>query len=180
MKIIDFHTRGDTCMNIGAGAREPFDKLIAFYSEKFMIEYNVEAAGMVVPVMGLLRHRQQKTILGFGTGKEGPEAAEYIFFLSLESFGMDEMESVKELIEYAEKEYVKKGRDHAFSFLSAVVLADKIEKDAANALKRYTLRRDYGRDGWILARAAAFDRDGGAVCNKDGSDLKKLIQKIIF
>lgn len=155
------------------------DKLIAHYSEIFELSYNVDIAGITVPVVASLRSRGQISILGFATGKEGPEACEHVFMLESESFDDTLLKKITGLLTQAESEYVKPGKDHAYTFLSVAVLAGEIQKPAADMLKKYKYRRDYGKKGWIMSRVAVFEESGASCCSKDGSDFNKLLLKII-
>lgn len=166
-------------MDFPGGASEKLDKLIAFYSEKFKIEYNIEIDGTVIPVMASMRDRQQKSVFGFAMKGLGPEACEYVFFLQEPSFNSDVAAKIDGIFSAAEKEYVHPGRDHAFTFLSAVVFAENIEEDSKDKLKRYKLRRDYRENGWLVARTVVLGQDEEAYFSKDGSDLKRLLQKVI-
>lgn len=155
------------------------EKLTEFYSGNFEFEYNLEAAGITVPVSAYMHNRQQKQIFGMSLKGLGPEARERIFFLKEQSFGMEAMSRLEELMAFAEREYVRPDRNHAFTFISVVVIAEAIEQDAAAMLKKYKLRKNYRSEGWSVVRAVVFGANGESVCSKDGVDLKKMLQKAI-
>lgn len=155
------------------------DKLIAHYSESFELSYDVDIAGITVPVVAGMRHRGQLSIMGFATGKTGPEACEHVFMLEIESFDDAMLKIITALLTQAESEYVKPGKNHAYTFLSVVALAGDIQKSAADLLKKYKYRRDYGKNGWVMSRVAVLQESGASFCSRDGSDFKKMILKII-
>lgn len=158
---------------------ELLKKLIAFYSEHFEIRYNVDIGEITVPVIAKMSNRQEKALFGFGLKKPGKEALEYVAFLSEPVFDENAMARAGALIAQLEKEYVHPDSDHAFTFLSAVIITEKAEKQALGALKKFRLRRDYGKEGWILSRIAVFEPGGESFSNKDGVDLKNLIRRVI-
>lgn len=155
------------------------DKLIAHYSENFELSYDVDIAGLTVPAVASLRHRGEMSILGFSTGKEGPEACEHVFMLETGIFDDTLLKTITGLLQEAEREYVKPDKDHAYTFLSIVVIAGEIQKTTADMLRKFKYRRNYGKYGWVMSRVAVLHENGTSFCNKDGLDFKKLILKII-
>lgn len=156
-----------------------FDKLIEHYSENFQLLYDVDISGITVPIVANMRNRGKLSIMGFSTGKEGPEACEHVFMLETGSFDDASLKKITELITQAEKDYVSPGKDHAYTFLSVIVFTGDIQKPTADLLKRYKYRRDYGKNGWVMSRVAVFQENGESFCSKDGSDFKKMVLKII-
>lgn len=155
------------------------ETLIAHYGERFEICRDVDIAGMTVPVVASMRHRGNISILGFGTNKTGPEACEHVFLLQCARFDNAALERIASLVAEAERVYIHPDENHAYTFLSVAVLAEDIEKTAAASLKKYKCRREYGKAGWMLARAAVFCANGESFCNRDGADFKRLVLKVI-
>lgn len=155
------------------------DKLIGHYGEKYELNRDVEIAGVTVAAVASLRHRGNISIMGFDTGKTGPEACEHAFVLECESFDDAMLNKISGLVAEAEREYIKPDKGHAYTLLSVVALVADIQKSAAVSLKKFKYRREYGKSGWMLTRVAVFDENGSSFCNSDGSDLKKLIINIL-
>lgn len=156
---------------------EILDKFTAFYSENFDIEYNLDVDGISVPVSAAMQSRQRRQIFGMPLKSLGPEARERIFFLVEQNFDLDAMSRLEKLMTSAEREYVKPSRGHAFTFLSAVVIAENIDQSAVAALKKYKLQKNYYSEGWFVGRVVVFGTNGECAYNKDGKELKIMLQK---
>lgn len=167
-------------MDFDSYATQALDKLVAFYSDNFEIKYNFEVGDVTVPVMADMHNRQQRTMFGMPMKGLGAEAGEYIFFLRKNRLDTDAIAEIETILSVAEKEYVNLSRDHAFTFLSVVVIAEFVEAGSVAALKRHKLRKNYRENGWVVARVAVFGQDGTVCCNKDGIDLKRMLQKVII
>jgi len=156
------------------------EKILDYYRDQYEMTYDTEAFGVSVPYLAKRSDRQEKTVLGFRMGKDlyGPEASEYVFILKYDVLTVDILKQVETLLASAEKGYVTLSSDHAFTFLTAIIVTDKIDDDTL--IKRFKLSHNYHRDGFTMARIAALPPDGGCVCSKDGKDLKRLIEKIMM
>lgn len=167
-------------MEFEAWAESARDKLIAHYAEHFEIRRSVELGDLTVPLVFIMRNSQPKSYLGFSmkNAAMGPEACEIVLVMHEREFGGDTLERMRGLITLAEKEYIKPGKDHGFTFISVALLCESVDAAAAKALKKYKLRKDYpSGGGWMLARAAVTARDGASFCNRDGADFARLLKK---
>lgn len=168
-------------MEFEAWADSVRGKFTAHYSENYETCYNVELGDITAPVVFTLRNRQPKTYLGFATKNAGlgPEACEFVFVLKEPEFNADALARVQELIARAEKEYIRPGKDHGFTFISVAVLSESADKKSVAALKKYKMRREYYKGGWMLARIAVILQKSAPVCNKDGVDFRDLLKKAV-
>jgi len=158
------------------------EKIYDYYKDQYEITYDTKAFGVFVPYIAKRSDRQEKTVLGFRIGKEiyGPEACEYVFILKYDVLTKDLEKQIEEMLASAEKGYVKPGPDHAFTFLTAIIVTDKIDDDATTSIKKFKLSHNRQRDGFTMARIAVLLPDGKCICSKDGKDLQRLIEKKIM
>lgn len=154
-----------------------FEKLIAHYSDKFEVLYDVKLDDIDIPAMASMKNREEKTILGFSTKQPGREAAEHLFFLREDCFDEAVLSKVDMIFKTAAKQYINPDKDHAFTFLSAVVVAERVDAAAAKRLKKYKYGEDYRACGWMISRAVVFCGDGDSFSSRDGVDLQRMLSK---
>lgn len=155
------------------------EKMLAHYREDYEVSYNRKLASVELMAMAERHDRKDRAILGFKISGKMPEANEYVFFYEEPVFDAAALERLSNMVAAAEKELVKPDKDHAFSFLSAVVFCGEAEAEALKGFRRYKMRRNYGGNGWVITRTALVPANGEIVAGKDGGDFKNLLERVL-
>lgn len=156
------------------------ERLLTHYRGDFEITYREEIADITVPALAQMHLRSEKSLLGLVNTKTlGKEANEYIYFLMGERFDKTALEQITTLLGRAVNGF-EPAPEHGYTFYDAVFIADSVDENAAKALKKYKLRRDFRGGGWAVARAAVVTLQGGEYSSRDGGDFKNLLRHIII
>lgn len=109
------------------------------------------------------------------------ESKEYIFFATEEQLTLFRLEELDEKAWSECMERVSPGEGHKNTDAALIILADKIEEEAFNRIKKIRHYKSYcfSIHGWSNYRLIAIELSSGRVVhNRLGQSLKKLISNI--
>jgi hypothetical protein len=158
------------------------DWVLKSYESYFDITRQYRIFDWEVPAFARFCSRSERYVLSKRAKLWGAEAYEYLFFFCEETLTLSRWEEIRDLLIRSEGELVKPHNEHMYSYVSAVILCEKIDPAAKKAVRAFRCQKNYrfSWHGWMAARVAAVCwPDGEMVSNKAGKDIQKHLMRII-
>lgn len=156
-------------------------RILEAYRRHFDIEMEPEVMGRRVAAMASFHSRGEKFVLTKKAQLWAVECHEHILFFVIPHLTVADVAEATDLLEQLEQELVKPHSEHMYTYLSAMFLIQKADREALRALRRYKMRKSYhfSLHGWCHVRLAAMDINGQVTTNGDGKELRKTLSKIM-
>ena len=160
---------------------EALEKILPLF-ERY---YDITREGVTEPFSAEAAfHSHDEQYFLFKTAKYTEcDAHEYVFFAALERLTLDGAQKLDELAWAEGLSRVKPSAIHRSTDISLILLADRVDPDAADYLKKLRRSKSYKLllHGYSNYRTIAIETSTGAMaCNRMGSHLKKLFSNINF
>lgn len=162
-------------------AAEALEKVLQMYGQYYQVKrdevappFAAEAESSVV----------DELLSGFKTVKiSSAESREIVFFAAEEELTADLAQRLVEAAWTEGLSRVRPGPNHRNTDVILVMLADRIDPEAADVLKKTRHSKNFMLTfhGWSVLRLVAIETPSrNMVCNRMGHDLKKLFSNINF
>lgn len=158
--------------------RRTLDRLLAAHEAWFDVERSYEFAGRVFPGYAEFHSTAEKYVLVKRAKLWGASVHEYLFFETSDRLTRPLLEGLLSFMTEKAIEKVRTDAEHMTSYLSLVVIADRVDDDARRAIRKARFRKSYklGFQGWADLRVAAIDlSDASVTTNAMGKELQTTL-----
>lgn len=160
--------------------QERLNKLLDAYSHQYDIERNVEADGFTYPAAATYYLRDENYLISKQHVLSAVEQHEYLYFYLTDHLTADDLRAQIDLSKRVGLARVKPHKDHMFSNVGLVVLANTIEPEAKTLIKRTRFRKNYRLSlyGWTEYQLAAMEVSTNCFySNPAGVGAKKIMEQ---
>jgi len=139
--------------------QERLNKLLDAYSHQYDIDRNVEVEGFVYPATATYYLRDENYLISKQHVLSAVEQHEYLYFYLTDHLTVEDLESQIALSKRAGLGKVKPHKDHMFSNVGLVILANTIDPEAQKLIKKTRFRKNYRLSffGWTEYQLAAME-----------------------
>ena len=158
------------------------ERVVAANSSYYTMQRDYTFAGETFPAYGEFHTAGEQYVLVKRAKLWEVNTHDYLFFMSLPSLSVEELNKAVEFMTTQAIRKVSPGPDHMSSALSLVILADVIDEEASKALKKVKFRKNYRLSipGWSDLRVAAvnFSAPQGSqlISNSMGKPLIEMLE----
>ena len=159
---------------------QQLEKLLNAYSHQYDIARDVEEEGAAWPATATYYLRDENYLLSKKHVLSAVEQPEYVYFYLTAHLTATDLQSRIDLSKRAGLGKVKPHKDHMFSNVGLVVLANTIDPDAVKLLKRTRFRKNYRLTfwGWTEYQLAAMERSTNCFySNPAGAGARKILEQ---
>ena len=160
--------------------QQRLDKLLDAYSHQYDIERNAEAAGCCYPATATYYLRDENYLISRQHVLSAVEQHEYLYFYLTDHLTVKELQTQIELSRQAGLSKVKPHKDHMFSNVGLVLLANTIEPAAQRRIRRTRFRKNYKLTfhGWTEYQLAAMEVSTNRFfSNPAGKGAKQILER---
>lgn len=138
---------------------ERLNKLLDAYSHSYDIERDVEEEGRLWPATATYFLRDENYLISKQHVLSAVEQHEYLYFHVTDHLTVADLEALIDLSKSAGLRKVKPHKDHMFSNVGLVILANTIEPEAQKLIKKTRFRKNYRLSlwGWTEYQLAAME-----------------------
>lgn len=139
--------------------QERLDKLLDAYSHNYDIYRDVTVEGGSFPAAAFYHLRDENYLISRQHVLSAVEQYEYVYIYLADHLDADTLRAQIELSKQAGLSRVRPHKEHMFSYVTLVVLANTIDPEAVKLLKRTRLRKNYllTLHGWMEYHIAAME-----------------------
>ena len=142
----------------------------------FASRRNAAVAGRMAALVSEMNMTEERKILGIMSTGMTSHAHEYRLLFAAPTLDAAGLADWWRYALDAEQALVQADERHSFSLVSVVLVAERVEKEAAKRLKRLSAERKYGANGWSSIRFAVVEIGGGKVyTNREGETLRGIL-----
>ena len=159
---------------------QQLEKLLNAYSHQYDIARDVEEEGAAWPATATYYLRDENYLLSKKPVLSAVEQHAYVYFSLTDHLTATDLQSRIDLSKRAGLGKVKPHKDHMFSNVGLVVLANTIDPDAVKLLKRTRFRKNYRLTfwGWTEYQLAAMERSTNCFySNPAGAGARKILEQ---
>ena len=156
------------------------DKLLNAYSHQYDIERNVTEEGFLFPATATYYLRDENYLISRQHVLSAVEQHEYLYFCLADHLTVEELQSQIDLSNRAGLGKVKPHKDHMFSNVGLVVLANTIDPEAQKLIRRTRYRKNYRLTlhGWTEYQLAAMETSTNRFfSNPAGLGARKILEQ---
>ena len=159
------------------------DETLAKLLKSYRRYYNIDTENAPEPFAAMAvfhTHDEQFFLVKAATLAEA-EANEYVFFAAAAHIGLEDMRRLDEAAWAEGMSRVVPHANHRSTDIVLIVLAEQIDADAADYLKKCRRYKSYRHtlQGWSHYSTVAMETSTGSFfCNRRGKNLKKLFRNI--
>ena len=160
--------------------QERLNKLLDAYSHQYDIDRDVEAEGFTWPATATYYLRDENYLISKQHVLSAVEQHEYLYFYLTDHLTAADLESRIDLSKRAGLGKVKPHKDHMFSNVGLVVLANTIDPEAQKLIKKTRFRKNYKLTlhGWTEYQLAAMEIATNRIfSNPAGRSAKQLMER---
>ena len=160
--------------------QEQLKKLLDAYSHQYDIERGVEVEGFVYPATATYYLRDENYLISKQHVLSAVEQHEYLYFYLTDHLTATDLKSHVDLSKRAGLGKVKPHKDHMFSNVGLIVLANTIDPEAQKLIKRTRFRKNYKLTlwGWTEYQLAAMEVSTNRFfSNPAGQGAKKILEQ---
>ena len=160
--------------------QEQLSRLLDAYSHQYDIERDVEEAGCTWPAIATYYLRDENYLISKQHVLSAVEQHEYLYFYLTDHLTAADLESRIDLSKRAGLGKVKPHKDHMFSNVGLIVLANTIDPEARKLIKKTRFRKNYKLSfwGWTEYQLAAMETS--TTCfysNPAGMGARKILEQ---
>ena len=139
--------------------QEKLNKLLNAYSHQYDIDRDVEVDGFLYPATATYYLRDENYLISKKHVLSAVEQHEYLYFYLTAHLTAEDLQSQIDLYKRAGLGKVKPHKDHMFSNVGLVVLANTISPEAQKLIKKTRFRKNYRLTfyGWTEYQLAAME-----------------------
>lgn len=163
-----------------AQMQERLDKLLYAYSHQYDIARDVEEEGHLWPATATYFLRDENYLLTKQHVLSAVEQHEYLYLHVADHLTADDLQSLMDLSKRAGLRKVKPHKDHMFSNVGLVILANTIDPEAQKLIKKTRFRKNYRLTfyGWTEYQLAAMECSTNRFfSNPAGEGARKLMEQ---
>ena len=160
--------------------QQRLDKLLDAYSHQYDIERNAEAGGCCYPATATYYLRDENYLISRQHVLSAVEQHEYLYFYLTDHLTATELQTHIDLSRQAGLSKVKPHKDHMFSNVGLIVLANTIEPEAQRLIRRTRFRKNYKLTfhGWTEYQLAAMEVSTNRFfANPAGKGAKQILER---
>lgn len=160
--------------------QERLNKLLYAYSHQYDIDRDVEVEGFTYPATATYYLRDENYLISKQHVLSAVEQHEYLYFYLTDHLTADDLQSHVDLSKRAGLSKVKPHREHMFSNVGLVVLANTIDPEAQKLIKRIRFRKNYKLTlhGWTEYQLAAMEASTNRFfSNPAGAGARKILEQ---
>ena len=160
--------------------QQRLDKLLDAYSHQYDIERNAEAGGCCYPATATYYLRDENYLISRQHVLSAVEQHEYLYFYLTDHLTVKELQTQIELSRQTGLSKVKPHKDHMFSNVGLIVLANTIEPEAQRLIRRTRFRKNYKLTfhGWTEYQLAAMEVSTNRFfSNPAGKGAKQILER---
>ena len=160
--------------------QEQLNKLLDAYSHQYDIDRNVEVEGFVYPATATYYLRDENYLISKQHVLSAVEQHEYLYFYLTDHLTADDLQSQIDLSKRAGLGKVKPHKDHMFSNVGVIVLANTISPEARKLIQKTRFRKNYKLSfwGWTEYQLAAMEVSTSSFfSNPAGKGAKKILEQ---
>lgn len=139
--------------------QDRLETLLKAYTHSYDIAREVEVPGGAFPATATFYIRDENYLIDRKKILNAVEQHGYVYFYLTEHLDAEELQKQIDLSLQAGMEQIHPGREHMFSFVSLVILADTITPEAQKLLKKTRFRKNFrlALHGWMEYHIAAME-----------------------
>lgn len=160
--------------------QEQLNKLLDAYSHQYDIDRNVEVEGFVYPATATYYLRDENYLISKQHVLSAVEQHEYLYFYLTDHLTADDLQSQIDLSKRAGLGKVNPHKDHMFSNVGLIVLANTISPEACKLIQKTRFRKNYKLSfwGWTEYQLAAMEVSTSSFfSNPAGKGAKKILEQ---
>ena len=160
--------------------QEQLNKLLDAYSHQYDIDRNVEVEGFIYPATATYYLRDENYLISKQHVLSAVEQHEYLYFYLTDHLTADDLQSQIDLSKRAGLGKVKPHKDHMFSNVGLIVLANTISPEARKLIQKTRFRKNYKLSfwGWTEYQLAAMEVSTSSFfSNPAGKGAKKILEQ---
>lgn len=156
------------------------EKLLDAYSHYYDIAHDVVVEGGSFPATAFFYLRDENYLISKQHVLSAVEQYEYVYYFLTDHLDAQTLQTQMELSKQAGLSHVKPHKEHMFSYVTLVVLANTIDPDAKRLIKRTWFRKNYlfTLHGWMEYHLAAMECDTNSFfSNPAGREARKNLER---
>ena len=160
--------------------QERLEKLLDAYSYYFDIERDVPVEGGQFPATAFYHFREENYIATKAHVVYATEQHEYVYFYVTGHLDVETLRRQIELSREAGLKTIQPHKEHMFSYVTLVILADTIDPEAKKLIKKTSFRKNYrlALHGWMEYHIAAMECSTQSfVSNPAGKEARKTLER---
>jgi len=160
--------------------QERLEKLLNAYSHYYDIERDVVVEGGSFPAAAIYYLRDENYLISKKHVLSAVEQHEYLYFFLTDHLDVPTLQAQIQLSKQAGLALVKPHKDHMFSNVGLVVLANTISPEAKKLIKKTRFRKSYKLSfhGWTEYQLAAMELSTNCfLSNPAGSEARKNLER---
>lgn len=160
--------------------QQRLDKLLDAYSHQYDIERNVEISGLCYPATATYYLRDENYLISRQHVLSAVEQHEYLYFYLTDHLTANDLQTQIDLSKQAGLSNVRPHKEHMFSNVGLVVLANTIEPEAQRLIRRTRFRKNYRLTfhGWTEYQLAAMEVSTNRFfSNPAGKGAKQILER---
>lgn len=133
--------------------QERLDQLLESYSYYFDVERDPDGNGKSFPATAAYHFREENYIATKAHTIYATEQHEYVYFFVTEHLDAKTLQTQMDLSHQAGMARVQPHKEHMFSYVTLIILADTIDPEAQALIKRHRFRKNFGwhsMAGWSI------------------------------
>ena len=159
---------------------ERLNKLLDAYSHSYDIERDVEEEGRLWPATATYFLRDENYLISKQHVLSAVEQHEYLYFHVTDHLTAADLQTQVDLSKRAGLRKVKPHKDHMFSNVGLVILANTIDPEAKKIIKKTCFRKNYRLSlwGWTEYQLAAMEVSANCFyANPAGAGARKILEQ---
>lgn len=159
--------------------QEQLNRLLDAYSHQYDIDRDVEVDGFVYPATATYYLRDENYLISKQHVLSAVEQHEYLYFYLTDHLTAEDLQSRIDLSKRAGLGKVKPHKDHMFSNVGLIVLANTISPEARKLIKKTRFRKNYRLSlyGWTEYQLAAMETSTNCFySNPAGVGARKILE----
>ena len=159
---------------------ERLNKLLDAYSHSYDIERDVEEEGRLWPATATYFLRDENYLISKQHVLSAVEQHEYLYFHVTDHLTAADLQTQVDLSKRAGLRKVKPHKDHMFSNVGLVILANTIDPEAKKIIKKTRFRKNYRLSlwGWTEYQLAAMEVSANCFyANPAGAGARNIMEQ---
>lgn len=156
------------------------DRLLNVYSHSYDIHRDVEVEGGSFPAAAFYYLRDENYLISRQHVLSAVEQHEYLYFFTVDHLDLPTLQKQIELSKQAGLRHVKPHKEHMFSNVGLVILANTIDPEAKKRIRRTHFRKNYRLTlwGWTEYQLAAMEISTNCFfSNPAGKEARKNLER---
>lgn len=156
------------------------DKLLNVYSHQYDITRDIQVEGGSFPATAVYYLRDENYLLSRKHVLSAVEQHEYLYFFLTDRLDVPTLQAQIDLSKNAGLKLVKPHKDHMFSNVGLVILANTIDPEAQKLIKKTRFRKNYRLtlQGWTEYQLAAMEVSTNSFfSNPAGKEARKNLER---